>query len=88
MLSGRWLRQGWRGQHLGDDANLSDFREPIATIRHRVTHIRTQWMACTVNNATNYRKALAIRERELGPDDEKTLLIRQCLEDLSAAGIV
>ena len=36
---------------------------------------------------THYRKALAIRERELGPDDEKTLLIRQRLENLCTAGI-
>ena len=34
---------------------------------------------------TYYLKALAIRERELGPDDEKTRLIRRRLEDLSTA---
>ena len=37
---------------------------------------------------TQYRKALVIRERDLGPDDEKTLLIRQRLEDLNKAGLV
>jgi hypothetical protein len=35
---------------------------------------------------TYYRKALAIRERELGQDDEATLLVRQRLGELNIKG--